>query len=165
MGGCISNLESGPARWSLILVLLLASVWGSVYGVRFAGRILVTQWCRPSRESASSAWLGIVQLFGGSGCFVVFRVPHQVPAGVCVAWGGLSHACSFVSARARESVLGQATWRSLLEAVHLAGVACAAKKNGRSIYHGTCAAHFHSSSEVLVEWAMGMWWRGVVLGG
>ena len=81
------KLESGPARWSLILVLLLASVWGSVYGVRFAGRILVTQWCRPSRESASSAWLRIVQLFGGSGCFVVSRVPHQVPAGVWVVVG------------------------------------------------------------------------------
>ena len=31
----------------------------------FVGRIVVTQWCRPTRESASSAWLRIVQLFGG----------------------------------------------------------------------------------------------------
>ena len=35
----------------------------------------------------------------------------------------------------------------------------------RSIYHGTCAAHFHSSFGVVVEWAMGMRWRGVVVGG
>ena len=122
------NLESGPARWSLILVLVLASVWGSVSGVWFVGRIVVTQWCRPSRESASSAWLRIVQLFGGSGCFVVSRVPHQVPAGVCVAWGGLSNACSFVCAPARANVVGQATWGSLLEAVHLAGLGSEAKK-------------------------------------
>ena len=79
------NLESGPARWSLILVLVLTSVWGSVSGLWFVGRILVTQWCRPSRQSASSASLRILQLFGGSGFCFVFRVPHEVLAGVCVA--------------------------------------------------------------------------------
>ena len=30
VGGCILNLESGPAFWSQILVLLLGSVWGLV---------------------------------------------------------------------------------------------------------------------------------------
>ena len=42
---------------------------------------------------------------------------------------GLSNACSFVCAPARANVVGQATWRSLLEAVHLVGVVCEAKKN------------------------------------
>ena len=56
-------------------------------------------------------------------------------------------------ARARANAVGQATWRSFLEAVHLAGVACEVKKN-RIIYHGTWAAHFHSSCGVVVEWLM-----------
>ena len=68
-------------------------------------------------------------------------------------------------APARTNVVGQATSRSLFGAVQLAGVACVAQKKWRSIYHGTCAAHFHSSFGVVVEWAMGMWWRGVVVGG
>ena len=83
-------LESGTARWSQILVLVLASVSGSVSGFWFVGRIVVTQWCRPFREFASSACLGIVQLFGGSGCFLVSRVPHQVPAGVLVVVGRMN---------------------------------------------------------------------------
>ena len=83
---------------------------------------------------------------------MVSRVPHQVPAGVCVAWGGLSHACSFVSARARESVLGQATWRSLLEAVHLAGVACVAKKKIKA----SIMAHV---LRIFIR-HVGLWWSG-----
>ena len=39
------------------------------------------------------------------------------------------------------------------------------KEKWRSIYHGTCAAQFHSSFGVVLEWAMAMWWRGVVVGG
>ena len=38
-------------------------------------------------------------------------------------------------------------------------------RKNRIIYHGTCAAHFHLSCGVVVEWARGMWWRGVLLGG
>ena len=117
------NLESGPAKRSQILVLFWASVSASVSGLWFVGRIVVTQRCRPFREFASSACLGIVQLFGGSGSFVVSRVPPQVPAGVCVALGRVSNACSSVCAPARANVVGQATWRSLLGAVRLAGVA------------------------------------------
>ena len=62
-------------------------------------------------------------------------------------------------------LLGRQQSRSFLEAVELAGDACVAKKTRRSIYHGTCAAHFHSSFGVVVEWAMGMRWRGLVVGG
>ena len=102
--------------------------------------------------SASSVWLRIVQLFGASGCFVLFRVPHQVPAGVGVAWGGLSNACSFVRAPPRANLVGQATWRSLLEAVHLAGVACAAKKNGEA----SIMAHV---LRIFIR-HLGLWWSG-----
>ena len=68
-------------------------------------------------------------------------------------------------ASARPHVVGQATSHGLFGAVQLAGVAGVAQKKRRSIYHGTCAAHFHSSFGVVVAWAMGMWWRGVVVGG
>ena len=89
----------GPAGGRLhfeprIRARVLASDPGSTFGLglgagcwlRFVGRNVVTQWCRPSREFASSAWLRIVQLLGGSGC-VVFRVSHQVQADVWVVVG------------------------------------------------------------------------------
>ena len=116
------------------------------------GRIVVTQWCRPSREFASPACLGIVQLFGGSGSFVVSRVPPQVPAGVCVALGGVSNACSFVCAPAWAHVVGQATGRCLLGAVQLAGVACVAKKNGEA----SIMAHV---LRIFIR-HVGLWWSG-----
>ena len=73
-----------------------------------------------------------------------------------------SEASRLVCAPARANVVGQATARSLLGAVHLAGVACEAKKKWRSIYHGTCAAHFHSSVGVVVDgqWECGGMGRG-----
>ena len=71
----------------------------------------------------------------------------------------------FVCAPARPNVVGQATSHGLFGAVQLAGVAGVAQKKRRGIYHGTSAAHFHSSFGVVVAWAMGMWWRGVVVGG
>ena len=83
-----------------------------------------------------------------------------------VAWAGLSNACSFLCAPARANVVGQATSRSLLGTVELAVGAGVAKKKGRSIYHGTCVAHFHSSlGVVVVEWPGELWWRGVEVGG
>ena len=62
-------------------------------------------------------------------------------------------------------LLGRQQSRSFFEAVQLAGDACVAKKRRRSIYHGTCAALFHSSFGVVVEWAMEMCWKGVVVDG
>ena len=42
---------------------------------------------------------------------------------------------------------------------------CVARTQWCSIYHGTCAAHFHCSFGVVVGWGMEMWWRGFLLGG
>ena len=62
-------------------------------------------------------------------------------------------------------LLGRQHRAVCLERFSLQGLLVSQRKKGLIIYHGTCAAHFHSSFGVVVEWAMGMWWRGVVVGG
>ena len=104
---------------------------------------------RPTRAAApvaserlSDSLFCISVSISGAGAFDVFLV----------AFDGLSLSGRFVCAPAPTNVVGQEAGRSLLGAVSSRrGCLCSAEKN-RSIYHGTCAAHVHSSCGVVVEW-------------
>ena len=115
----------------------------------------VSRDARRSRTPASCSGAGRPPDAGGRPGFIAAAFAQAFFAisvsirGACALKGysrcvGRGEQCgSFVCSPSRANVVGQATWRSLLGAVHLAGVACEAKKKYKHLsWHMCCAFSF-----------------------